>query len=49
VSSAGPFEVRMLAAGPENSGAGGSGRTGLPEYLEDGVPGRGLPLTSAGS
>lgn len=30
-------------------GAGGSGRRGLPPYLEDGVPGRGLPLMSAGS
>jgi hypothetical protein len=30
-------------------GAGGRGRRGLPPYLEDGVPGRGLPLISAGS
>ena len=35
---------------PENKGAGGSGRFGLPPYLaEDGVPGRGLPFRSAGS
>lgn len=32
-----------------NRGAGGSGRFGLPPYLDDGVPGRGLPLISAGS
>lgn len=31
------------------SGAGGRGRRGLPPYLEDGVPGRGLPFISAGS
>ena len=31
------------------SGAGGRGRRGLPPYWEDGVPGRGLPLISAGS
>jgi hypothetical protein len=30
-------------------GAGGSGLRGLPPYLEDGVPGRGLPFMSAGS
>jgi hypothetical protein len=35
--------------GPENNGAGGRGRMGLPPYLDDGVPGRGLPLRSAGS
>ena len=34
---------------PENSGAGGSGRLGLPPYRELGVPGRGLPLMSARS
>lgn len=34
---------------PANSGAGGRGLLGeLPPYL-DGVPGRGLPLISAGS
>lgn len=30
-------------------GAGGRGLRGLPPYLEDGVPGLGLPLMSAGS
>lgn len=33
----------------EKSGAGGSGRLGLPPYLEDGVPGLGLPFKSEGS
>lgn len=33
----------------ENSGAGGKGLRGLPPYSEDGVPGLGLPLISAGS
>jgi len=33
----------------EKRGAGGSGRRGLPPYVEAGVPGRGLPLISAGS
>ena len=37
------------SAAPEKSGAGGRGRRGLPPYLDDGVPGRGLPLISAGS
>jgi len=32
-----------------NSGAGGSGRFGLPPYSEEGVPGLGMPLISAGS
>ena len=32
-----------------NSGAGGRGLRGLPPYRDDGVPGRGLPLISAGS
>ncbi len=36
-------------APPENNGAGGSGRLGLPPYVEAGVPGLGLPLMSAGS
>ena len=36
-------------AGPENSGAGGSGLFGLPPYLDEGVPGRGFPLRSDGS
>jgi hypothetical protein len=40
---------RALAPGPENSGAGGSGLRGLPPYLDEGVPGLGLPLRSAGS
>lgn len=35
--------------GPENSGAGGSGRLGLPPYWLEGVPGLGEPLRSAGS
>lgn len=30
-------------------GAGGSGLRGLPPYCDDGVPGLGLPLMSAGS
>jgi hypothetical protein len=38
-----------LRAEFEKSGAGGSGRRGLPPYLDEGVPGRGLPLRSAGS
>jgi hypothetical protein len=33
----------------EKSGAGGSGLRGLPPYSDEGVPGRGLPLRSAGS
>src|SRR4051812_29419877 len=33
----------------ENSGAGGSGRRGLPLYVDAGVPGLGLPFRSAGS
>jgi hypothetical protein len=37
------------APGPAKRGAGGSGRRGLPPYLEEGVPGRGLPLRLAGS
>jgi hypothetical protein len=31
------------------SGAGGSGRLGLPPYNDEGVPGRGAPFISAGS
>ena len=38
-----------LAPGAAKSGAGGSGRLGLPPYLDEGVPGRGLPLRSDGS
>lgn len=34
---------------PAKSGAGGSGRFGLPPYSDEGVPGRGEPLSSAGS
>lgn len=38
---------------PANNGAGGNGRLGLPgrppPYRDEGVPGRGLPLMSAGS
>ena len=37
---------REAAWGPENSGAGGSGRFGLLPYRDEGVPGRGLPLRS---
>lgn len=33
----------------ENKGAGGRGLLGLPPYSEEGVPGLGLPLISAGS
>lgn len=33
----------------EKRGAGGNGLRGLPPYLDDGVPGRGLPLRSDGS
>lgn len=42
------LDERLVACGPEKRGAGGSGRLGLP-YLEEGVPGLGLPLMSAGS
>jgi hypothetical protein len=38
--------VSTVDFGPENNGAGGNGRRGLPPYLELGVPGRGLPLIS---
>lgn len=34
---------------PAKSGAGGRGRLGLPPYSDEGVPGRGLPCSSAGS
>ena len=33
----------------EKSGAGGRGLLGLPPYCDEGVPGLGLPLISAGS
>lgn len=49
VASSAKVELRADAPGPENSGAGGSGRLGLPPYLEEGVPGLGLPLRSTGS
>ena len=49
VVSARSGEGLLAACGPENSGAGGKGRFGLLLYLEEGVPGRGLPLRSAGS
>jgi hypothetical protein len=49
VASSANVELRALAPGFENSGAGGSGLCELPPYLEDGVPGLGLPLRSAGS
>jgi hypothetical protein len=39
----------LRALAPEKRGAGGSGRLGLPPYVEAGVPGLGLPLRSAGS
>lgn len=42
-------KVCELRAELEKSGAGGSGRLGLPPYFEEGVPGRGLPLRSDGS
>lgn len=34
---------------PAKSGAGGNGLLGEPPYCDDGVPGRGVPLMSAGS
>lgn len=52
VMSSVAFESRDTGLPPANSGAGGSGRLGLPgrpPYLDDGVPGRGLPFKSAGS
>ncbi len=42
-------EFRADAPRPENKGAGGNGLLGLPPYLEEGVPGLGLPFKSAGS
>lgn len=41
--------VRGLRGELEKSGAGGSGRRGLPPYWDEGVPGLGLPLRSEGS
>lgn len=49
MASSANVELRALAPGPENNGAGGSGRLGLPPYLEEGVPGLGTPLISEGS
>ena len=49
VASSAKVEFRAEALSPENRGAGGNGLLGLPPYLEDGVPGLGLPLRSAGS
>lgn len=42
-------DSRPADRGPANKGAGGSGRTVDPLYFDEGVPGRGLPLMSAGS
>lgn len=49
MASSANTEFRAEALGPENRGAGGNGRLGLPPYREEGVPGLGLPLRSAGS
>jgi hypothetical protein len=49
VASSAKVEFRAEAFGPEKRGAGGRGLLGLPPYLDDGVPGLGLPLRSAGS
>lgn len=49
VASSANVEFRADAPGPENSGAGGNGRLGLPPYRDEGVPGRGLPFKSGGS
>lgn len=49
VASSAKTELRAEAPLPENSGAGGSGRRGLPPYRLEGVPGLGVPLRSAGS
>lgn len=49
VASDTSFCALLAAAGPENNGAGGRGRLGLPPYCEEGVPGRGLPFISGGS
>ncbi len=48
VASSATKEERELFA-PAKSGAGGNGRRGLPPYLDEGVPGLGLPLISGGS
>jgi len=49
VASSAKMEFGFLPLAPENNGAGGSGRLGLPPYLDEGVPGRGCPSRSAGS
>lgn len=49
VASSTNAEFLFGAPTPENNGAGGRGLLGLPPYLDDGVPGRELPLRSAGS
>jgi len=49
VASSANIEFLALAPGPENRGAGGSGRRGLPPYRELGVPGLEAPLISDGS
>lgn len=49
MASSAKTELRADAPGPEKSGAGGSGRLGLPPYREEGVPGLGLPFRSGGS
>lgn len=49
VASSANTEFRADAPGPENRGAGGSGRRGLPPYLLEGVPGLGSPFRSTGS
>jgi hypothetical protein len=49
VASSAKVEFRADVVGPEKRGAGGKGLLGLPPYLDEGVPGLGLPLRSAGS
>ena len=49
VASSANVELRADPPFPANKGAGGSGRRGLPPYLDEGVPGLGLPLRSGGS
>jgi hypothetical protein len=49
VASSANVELRADLSTPENKGAGGRGRRGLPPYLDEGVPGLGLPFISAGS
>lgn len=47
--SGSPSGGRRVVAGPENKGAGGNGLREFPPYLDEGVPGLGLPLISGGS